>query len=205
MELPRVPCKMSQPKCQFSARPARRVPCAHGPSRSFPGSQAFGVARVLRVMRIFRVFKLARYSRAASLVGTAIRASRHKIAVFMVAVVTIMFVVGSLMYLIEGPENGFTSIPKGVYWAIITLTTVGHGGLMIRRSAWWRCRPHPTPSTCARRQQNASSTSGSTTRLGGSKGPTWWATSSSGGVDLEPFKEGKEGSYRGCPHQRRNP
>ena len=96
----------------------------------FPGSQAFGVARVLRVMRIFRVFKLARYSRAASLVGTAVRASRHKIAVFMVAVVTIMFVVGSLMYLIEGPENGFTSIPKGVYWAIITLTTVGHGSLM---------------------------------------------------------------------------
>ena len=96
----------------------------------FPGSQAFGVARVLRVMRIFRVFKLARYSRAASLLGTAVRAGRHKIAVFGLAVLTIMFVVGSLMYLIEGPENGFTSIPKGVYWAIITLTTVGHGDLM---------------------------------------------------------------------------
>lgn len=118
---------MSQQRCLSLDLLARRVPCGCGPSI---GSQAFGVARVLRIMRIFRVFKLTRYSRAASLLRTAVQAARRKIAVFGLAVLTIMFVVGSLMYLIEGPENGFTSIPKGVYWAIITLTTVGHGNLM---------------------------------------------------------------------------
>ena len=96
----------------------------------FPASQAFVVVRALRVMRIFRLFKLARYSRASSFLRTALLAARYKIAVFGLAVLVIIFVVGSLMYLIEGPENGFTSIPTGVYWAIITVTTVGHGSLM---------------------------------------------------------------------------
>lgn len=96
----------------------------------FPASQALIVVRALRVMRIFRLFKLARYSRASSILRTALLAARYKIAVFGLAVLVIIFVVGSLMYLIEGPGNGFTSIPKGVYWAIITVTTVGHGSLM---------------------------------------------------------------------------
>lgn len=96
----------------------------------FPGGQALIVVRALRVMRIFRLFKLARYSRASSLLRNALMAARYKIAVFGLAVLVIIFVVGSLMYLIEGPENGFASIPTGVYWAIITVTTVGHGSLM---------------------------------------------------------------------------
>jgi voltage-gated potassium channel len=97
-----------------------------------PGGQFLTVIRILRVVRIFRVFKLARYMSEANVLLAAIRASRYKISVFVVSVISIVVVVGSLMYLIEGPENGFTSIPSGIYWAIVTLTTVGFGDITPR-------------------------------------------------------------------------
>lgn len=94
-----------------------------------PGGQFVTVVRILRVVRVFRVLKLARYTSEAVVLLTALRASRYKISVFLVVVISIVVVVGSLMYLIEGPEHGFTSIPSGIYWAIVTLTTVGFGDI----------------------------------------------------------------------------
>jgi voltage-gated potassium channel len=94
-----------------------------------PGGQVIAVVRVLRVLRVFRVFKLARFVGEAGVLMTALRKSRYKIAVFLVSVVCIVIVVGALMYLVEGPTSGFTSIPRGVYWAVVTLTTVGYGDI----------------------------------------------------------------------------
>lgn len=85
--------------------------------------------RVLRLLRVFRILKLAHYLEESYTLVTALRASRRKITVFLFAVVMIVLVVGTLMYLIEGDENGFDSIPHGVYWAIVTLTTVGYGDI----------------------------------------------------------------------------
>ena len=93
------------------------------------GTPSLLVIRVLRLLRIFRIFKLARYLRASGLLWDALKASRPKITVFLLTVFTIVIVVGTLMYLIEGPENGFSSIPKGIYWAIVTMTTVGYGDI----------------------------------------------------------------------------
>jgi voltage-gated potassium channel len=93
----------------------------------FPGSQALVVVRALRLVRIFRVLKLARYIGESAVLVAALRASRPKIVVFLLCVSTIVLVIGSAMYLIEGEENGFTSIPQGVYWAVVTMTTVGYG------------------------------------------------------------------------------
>jgi voltage-gated potassium channel len=94
-----------------------------------PGTQALLVVRVLRLLRIFRIFKLAAYLHEAEVLTTALRASRRKISVFLATVLLLVLIIGTLIYVVEGEEHGFTSIPVSVYWAIVTLTTVGYGDL----------------------------------------------------------------------------
>lgn len=95
----------------------------------FPGAHALAVVRMLRLLRVFRILKLAQFVGQANELGGALRASLPKITVFMIAVVSMTTISGTLLYLIEGEEHGFTSIPESVYWAIVTLTTVGYGDI----------------------------------------------------------------------------
>lgn len=93
------------------------------------GSQYLLVIRMLRLLRVFRVLKLTRYVGASKVLAVALRRSRHKIVVFLEVVLTLVVVMGSIMYMVEGPEHGFNSIPHSIYWAIVTLTTVGYGDI----------------------------------------------------------------------------
>jgi voltage-gated potassium channel len=93
------------------------------------GAHALVALRALRLLRIFRILKLVRFVSATENLGKALKASRFKIFVFISAVLIICVIIGTIMYLIEGDASGFTSIPKAIYWAIVTLTTVGYGDI----------------------------------------------------------------------------
>ncbi len=96
----------------------------------FVGSHSLVALRALRLMRIFRILKLARYIGESSNFVKALRASRAKIIVFISFVIIMCIILGTVMYLVEsGQDSGFTSIPRSVYWAIVTLTTVGYGNI----------------------------------------------------------------------------
>ena len=142
----------------------------------FPELHALIDVRVLRLLRVFRVFKLTAYVAEYQMLGAALVASRRKIMVFLSVVLMAVVVAGTLMYVVEGPANGFTSIPVSVYWAITTLTTVGFGditpktdlgrllasmmmllgwgtlavptGIVTSEMAAQRLRPPPTTRTC---------------------------------------------------------
>ena len=94
-----------------------------------PGTQVLSVIRVLRVLRIFRILKLVQYIGELNLLVKALVASKRKIFIFLFFIMNVVIILGSIMYLIEGEKSGYSSIPRSVYWAIVTLTTVGYGDI----------------------------------------------------------------------------
>jgi len=93
------------------------------------GAQSLLVLRVLRLLRIFRIFKLTHFLSEMSFLGAALKSSAKKISIFMLVVLALVVILGSIMYIIERKENGFESIPESIYWAIVTITTVGYGDI----------------------------------------------------------------------------
>jgi len=98
-------------------------------SLAFTGMHSLMIIRALRLLRVFRILKLGQFLREANTLRTSLTAASKKIIVFLGTVMTLILIIGSLMYLIEGEENGFTSIPESIYWAIVTMTTVGYGDI----------------------------------------------------------------------------
>ncbi len=94
-----------------------------------PGAQSLMVLRAFRLIRVFRIFKLGIYFNEGSVIVDALRSSRYKISVFIFSIVILVTIAGTVMYMVESPESGFTDIPTSIYWAVVTMTTVGYGDI----------------------------------------------------------------------------